>query len=394
MRCQNKKKISAGTDAYHVLSISRSCHMVRQYRIIFALLSAIGVFITGCGENNASDGNRAAFGGQDGQGGAAIPVQVVPVKRGDISLYLMQTTTIEAKRQVDILAKVSGQVIKLPAEEGLHVKKGDLLAKLEEDELRINFMQTQVAMETDKAMLERAKNMLEKDLVAEEAYETTRLQYESSRSAYEAARLQLEYTNIRAPFDGVVTVRNIELGQRVNANESLFIIADFDPLRAKIYVPEKDVGRIFVGQKAKISVEAQPGLEFSGVVQMVSPVVDPASGTSKVTIDIDDNRGKLKPGMFATVFITTNTHQEALIIQKKSLILESDRDQVYIFQEGKAHKVTLETGFDSGEDLEVLSGLQEGDLVITAGQDGLREGLPIRIPEETKALTRADEQAK
>ena len=98
--------------------------------------------------------------------------------------------------------------------------------------------------------------------------------------------------------------------------------------------------------------------------------------------------------MFSTVFITTDTHKDVLIIQKKSLILESDRDQVYIYREGKAHKVTLETGFASGENMEVLSGLNEGDLVVTAGQDGLREGLPLRIPEEAKALTRADEEAK
>jgi membrane fusion protein (multidrug efflux system) len=394
MKDQNRKKTACGPAAHH-RSMQREFHrLIKRNLFITGLLFVMGFVITGCGENNASNNDGAQFGGRDGQGAAAIPVQVAPVKRGEISLYIMQTTTIEAKRQVEILAKVSGQVIKLPAEEGVIVKTGDLLAKLDEDELGINFMQTQVAMETDKSMFERAKNMLEKDLIAEEAYETTRLQYQSSKAAYEAARLQLEYTNIRAPFSGVVTARNIELGQRVNANTSLFMLADFDPLRAKIYVPEKQIGRIFVGQTAKITVEAQPGVEFSGVVQMVSPVVDPTSGTSKITIDINENKGKLKPGMFATVFITTDTHNEALIIQKKSLILESDRDQVYIYQEGKAHKVTLQTGFATGENLEVLSGLNEGDLVVTAGQDGLREGLPIRIPDETKALTRADEEAK
>jgi membrane fusion protein (multidrug efflux system) len=394
MKNEKKKQIRSERHAYFK-SVEDKFHcFIRDYMVIAGLLTVLGIMITGCGENNASNNDGAQFGGIDGQGAAAIPVQVAPVKKGEISLYIMQTTSIEAKRQVEILAKVSGQVIKLPAEEGVVVKTGDLLAKLDEDELGINFMQTQVAMETDKSMYERAKNMLEKDLIAEEAYETTRLQYQSSKAAYEAARLQLEYTNIRAPFSGIVTARNIELGQRVNANTSLFMLADFDPLRAKIYVPEKQIGRIFVGQMAKLTAEAQPGLEFSGVVQMVSPVVDPTSGTSKITIDINDINGKLKPGMFATVFITTDTHNEALIIEKKSLILESDRDQVYIYQEGKAHKVTLQTGFATGENLEVLSGLKEGDLVVTAGQDGLREGLPIRIPEETKALTRADEEAK
>jgi membrane fusion protein (multidrug efflux system) len=351
--------------------------------------------LLGCGGDQASGNNndRAKSETDNSKISAAIPVQVAAAKRSDISLSLMQTTTIEAIRQVDILSKVSGQVIKLPVEEGVKVKKGDLLAELNEAELQIEFMKTKINMETDKTMLERAQSMLEKKLIAEENYEMTRLQYESSKAAHEAARLQLDYTKVRAPFDGVVTVRNIELGQRINVNQSVFIIADFNPLRAKIYVPEKDIGRIYEQQGAKITIEAEPGLELLGVVKMISPVVDPSSGTSKVTIDIEDDKGKLKPGMFASVFITTETHTDALIIPKKALILESDLDQVYIYQDGNAHKVNLKVGFTEGEDLEVISGLKEGDLVVTAGQDGLREGLPLRIPERDSTLIQVSQDS-
>lgn len=348
---------------------------------VLLIMSAVGF---NCGKNkqdsNFSNGRAFGTGGGDFQNAAAIPVQAVAAEKGDISTFLMQTTTIEAERQVDILAKVSGQVVKLPAEEGLRVKEGDLLAQLDEAELTIDFLKAKVSYETDKSVYDRSKEMLENKFIATEDYEAARLQYESSKATYEAARLQLEYTSVRSPFNGIVTVRNIELGQRVNVNQSLFVIADFNPLRAKIYVPEKDIGRIYEGQSAKITVEAESGVEFTGVVRMVSPVVDPESGTSKVTIDINDDRGKLKPGMFASVFITTETHKNTLIIPKRALVLESDLDQVYVYQDGTAHKVNLQLGFTSGNDIEVLQGLEEGDLVVTAGQDGLREGLPIRIP--------------
>ena len=364
--------------------------------IIITLLIASGL-VMNCGKDQAdrdnSAGRRFGADGMDSQNAAAIPVQAVAAKKGDISLFLMQTTTIEAERQVDILAKVSGQVVKLPAEEGMRVKTGDLLAQLDEAELKINLLRTEVSFETDKSVYERSKDMLERSFIATEDYEAARLQYESSKAAYEAARLQLEYTSIRSPFDGIVTTRNIELGQRVNVNQSLFVIADFNPLRAKIFVPEKDIRRIFEGQEAKIKVEAAPDIEFKGIVKMISPVVDPESGTSKVTIDINDDMGELKPGMFASVFITTETHHNTLIIPKKSLVLESDVDQVYIFQNGNAHKVNLDVGFTSGDNLEVLSGLQEGDLVVTAGQDGLREGLPIRIPGLETNLAHATDDA-
>jgi membrane fusion protein (multidrug efflux system) len=394
-RCENRGKES--NFCYAMLTSRNSLCIIKHFFFSTIVVLIIGILLIACGDDQASGNNssdRPKSNKEDTQISASIPVQAAVVKRGEISLYLMQTTTIEAKRQVDILAKVSGQVMKLLAEEGIKVKRGDLLAKLDEAELQIEFMKTKVSMETDESMLERARNMLEKNLIAEENYETTRLQYESSKAAHEAARIQMEYTYIRSPFNGVITIRNIELGQRVNANQSLFVIADFDPLRAKIYVPEKDIGRIYEGQEAKISIEAEPGIEFTGVVQMVSPVVDPASGTSKVTIDIEDDKGKLKPGMFASVFITTETHKNALIIPKKALILESDLDQVYIYRDGNAHKVNLKIGINSGDNLEVLSGLQEGDQVVTAGQDGLREGLPIRIPDQDTALTRAGEESK
>ncbi|MBN2001360.1 efflux RND transporter periplasmic adaptor subunit, partial [candidate division KSB1 bacterium] len=146
-----------------------------------------------------------------------------------------------------------------------------------------------------------------------------------------------------------------------------------------IYVPEKDMGRIFVGQAAKLTIEAQPGQEFFGVVKMISPIVDPSSGTAKVTIDIPESKGSLKPGMFASVFIITDTHSNTLIMPKKALILETDLDQVYMYNDGRANKTNLTLGFTSGEFVEVIDGLKEGDLVVTVGQEGLREGLPIRI---------------
>ena len=359
--------------------------------LIVGLFLFMSLVLVNCGndsEGTENPGNpRAGADRSNPQNVAAIPVQVVAAKKDDISLYLMQTTTIEAERVVEILAKVSGEVVKLPAEEGNRVKKGDLLAQLNEAELKINFIRAKASLETDQSVYNRSKDMLERNFIAKEDYEAARLQYESSKAAYEEASLQLEYTSIRAPFDGVVTVRNIELGQRVNQNQSLFILGDFSPLRAKIYVPEKDISRIYTGMSAKIEIEAEPEEEFTGVVKMISPIVDPESGTSKVTIDIDDDRGKLKPGMFASVFITTETHTNTLVIPKRSLVLESDLDQVYIFQNGVAKKVTLKLGFTSGDFVEVLNGLQEGDLVVTAGQDGLREGLPLRIPGVETATT-------
>lgn len=364
---------------------------VKKWRFLpFALLAfSIGFSVAGCGggeSEQGASGNRAnRMGGMmaDQQRNAAIPVQVAEVRRGDIAMFLLHTTTIEAQRQVDVLAKVTGQVVRMPAEEGVRVKKGSLLAQLDEAELKIDLLQAGAKLQTDSSAYVRAKNMLTKQLIAEEAYEATRMQFESSKAAYEAAKLRVDYTSIRSPIDGVVTLRHIELGQRVSVNQALFSIADFNPLRAKIYVPEKDISRIFEGQAAKIVVDAIKGAEFSGIVKMISPIVDPTNGTVKVTIDIENVSNQLKPGMFTSVYITTESHNNTLLIPKRALVLESESDQVYIYDNGIAKKVRLKTGFTAGDTVEVLEGLAAGDLVVTVGQEGLREGLPIHIPGKT-----------
>ncbi|KAA3613307.1 MAG: efflux RND transporter periplasmic adaptor subunit [Calditrichaeota bacterium] len=347
-------------------------------------------------ENKESDpaGNRGANGGGMSAGKAAIPVQTAVVEKGDISTFLLHTTTIEAEKMVDVVAKVAGHVVKLYVEEGTRVKSGQMLAQLNEAELKIELIQAKVRMDTDAKAFERSKNMLEKNLIAKENHDTVEMQYESSKATWEAAKLKIEYTEVRAPISGIITSRNIELGQRVNSNETLFAIADFEPLRARIYVPEKDIIRVFEGQGARIQADALSDKEFSGKVTMISPVVDPANGTVKVTIDIDGAQKWLKPGMFASIYITTEKHENTLLIPKKAILLESETEQVYLMQEGRAHKVALKVGFSSGDVIEVLQGLEEGQHVVTIGQDGLREGLPIKIAGSQAAPAQIAEKSK
>lgn len=364
----------------------------RGWRTPMSLLLA-GVLAVSCGDEGTNGGasrDMSRMRGASSREAAAIPVRVATVERGDISTFLLHTTTIEAEKEVDVVAKVAGQVVSLPAEEGMTVKKGQVLAQLDEAELKIELTQARVRMETDKAAFERAKDMLDKQLIAEENFDAAKFQYENSKAAYEAAKLRVEYTTIRSPIAGVVTARLIELGQRVNVNQPLFQVADFSPLRARIYVPEKDMAKVFEGQRVIITVDALPGATFDGVVKMISPIVDPTNGTAKVTIDINNSKSALKPGMFATANITTESHKNTLIIPKKALLLESQTDQVFVYDQGVARKRTLELGFTSGDRVEVLSGLAEGELVVTVGQEGLREGLPLRIPgEESPRMTDA-----
>ena len=183
-----------------------------------------------------------------------------------------------------------------------------------------------------------------------------------------------------------MTLRNIEVGNMVTNNQVVASVAKFDPLLARIQVTEKDFGKITVGQTARITVEAAPEREFTGTVKMISPVVDPESGTVKVTVEIPrTDKSLLRPGMFASVYIITETRINTLVIPKKALVLEGEGNQVFTFEtdpesgRGQAQRRRIEIGFTDSDRLEILNGLSQGEQVITVGQEGLRPGSPVRL---------------
>jgi hypothetical protein len=158
----------------------------------------------------------------------------------------------------------------------------------------------------------------------------------------------------------------------------LFRITDFDPLLCPIQVPEKELSRLKLGQPAQILVEAWPEERFHARVLRISPVVDATTGTIKVTLEVGA-RGKLRPGMFASVFLEMDTHQRALVIPKSALSFETFGDTVYVANQGIAERRDLKLGFEEADFVEVLEGLNETDRVIVVGQDGLSDGTPVQI---------------
>ena len=367
-------------------------------RLILATL-AVGLVASfgACGGGDSSSSGRASRSGARMAGmfqRGAIPVKADTVKVGPISAYILTNTTLEAQRQVDIVARVNGIVKSIRAEEGDEVRRNQVLARLDETELRLNLQRAKAQLENNRRLFERAKEMFAKNLISKEEYDNAQFQYETSKSQYESARVQLEYATIRAPVDGIITARNVEVGDYVTVNRVVYSMADYDTLFARIHIPEKDIVKIHPGQEAKIRVEAFPGRAFRGRVKIISPVVDPTSGTVKVTVEIVRGRSPLLPGMFASVYIVTETHPNAVIIPKKALILESETDRVFVYDNGVARLRDIKVGLSEGDKLEVLEGLKPGELVITVGQEGLRDGAAVRLLGETETEVASKPQGK
>ncbi|HVS65668.1 MAG TPA: efflux RND transporter periplasmic adaptor subunit [Thermoanaerobaculia bacterium] len=335
------------------------------------------------GDGQGGRGGRQGgdFGGSSGVGDqqqAAVPVDVAPVTRRDIADNLETTGVLEAEQEVDIVARTAGPIVELAAEEGQFMKKGQLLARIDPRELQAQLAVTSVAIEEARANFERAKSSFEAQIVSREAFDQTRARYLSAEAQLQSLELQLSYTEIRAPFEGLIIERAIKFAEFVSNGTRLFRISDFDPLLCYVQIPEKDLGRLAIGQRAKLEVDAFPTRRFEARVLRINPVIDAATGTFKVTLSVG-GESLLRPGMFASVFLETAVHEDALVIPKRALVLESIGDSVYVAAGDRAQRREVRIGYQEADDVEVLSGLAAGERVVVVGQDELSEGTPIQV---------------
>lgn len=325
---------------------------------------------------SASTAGGSGFGGGETQ--AAVPVETRAVERRPISSFLETNGTLEAENDVELRARAGGPIVELLVEEGMDVAQGRLLARIDPAENRARMEIARVERNEARLAYDRAKTLHESELLSREAYDAALARYESAEAQLTGEQLLLDYTEIRAPFGGLIAVRHIKMAQTVNIGDALFRITDFNPLLCPIQVPERELPRIRIGQRAWVTVEAWPDRRFTAKVLRISPVVDADTGTVKVTLEVT-TEGKLRPGMFTNVFLETERRDDALVIPKAALSLESIGDTVYVASGRTAERREVELGFREGDFVEVTSGLAEGEPVVVIGQDGLSDGTPIQI---------------
>lgn len=332
----------------------------------------------------APSDRRAKAGKDDGNEAAeeAVPVEVATVSRGPIEAVIRLSSNLEAERDVTVYAQAPRLVERLLVEEGDGVRKGQLLVKLQDDEQELALEKARIQLEQAQRELERQESLFKQGLSSEQVYNDARHAYDQARVAVEEAQRSLAYTEVRAPISGVVTERMVNLGDSVTVNQPLFRIIDFDSIVARVYVPEKDLRRLRVGQPARVFAPALGETPLAGNVLRISPVVDPKTGTVKVTVAVPNQPG-LRPGLFVDVELVTDVHPDALLIPKKALVY--DNDQVFAFTVGddhRAHRVEVHALLENPEWVEPADGFSEGDRVVVAGQTGLKEGTLVRLPGE------------
>ena len=323
----------------------------------------------------ACDVGEAKISSEDEQAAATpLAVEVVSPTKSDIYATYHTTTNIAADAEAPVLARVAGEVVGIFVEEGDRVSKGEIIARLDGDRLRLQMLQAKANLEKVSKEYQRFVRLHEKGLVSASAYEGLKFDMDALEAAYELQRLDYEYTTIRAPISGVVSARDVKIGQHVDVNETTFRITDTSSLVAYLRIPQTELEKFSAGQHANVRVDAMPGQTFDATIARISPTIDIRSGTFRATAYIDNEDGLLAPGMFGRFDIAYEQHTDALIIPTAALVQEDNQTVVYVVEDGAAVRRIIQTGIQSGENIEVLSGLTEHEQIVVTGQGSLRDG--------------------
>lgn len=315
----------------------------------------------------------------EAEGKTPIPVETAPVEAGVISAYISSTANLVAEFEVKVLSEVEGRIRALKVEEGDYVEKGQVLATLARDDEEIELKKAELKASNAETAYERARDLVEKELISQEEFDTLDIEFGIAQQELAEARWAVEKTTFRAPFSGRVTARLTQVGQHVRPGDELFQITDFDPLIARIYLPERDVLGLSEGREVRMRLNADESVDFSGRVRQISPIVDTATGTVKVTIEAKTPPPGVRPGSFVTVNIIRESRDGVLLVPREAVIRELQKAHVFVASDGAAQKRVVQLGLEESGRIEALSGVEAGDSVIVAGQGGLKDGSPIKV---------------
>jgi membrane fusion protein, multidrug efflux system len=308
-----------------------------------------------------------------------VPVEVVSVEKGDIRQTYTTITTLEAENDADVVARSTGLMQQIFVEEGDSVKKGQLLAQLDIEQLQLEVAQMQATLNKLEKELERQQTLFNRKLGSSDTLDRAKFEFQSQQAQYKLSKLRLEYASIRAPIDGIITQRQVKTGNLIRENDLLFKIVDLSTLQAVLHLPERELTNIKKGQEVLLQVDALQDKVIQGTIERIRPSIDSDTGTFRVVAALINESQQLRAGMFGKVEVVFDTHQDALVLQQQALITQDNRSHVFVVRDNKAIQTPVKVGFSHKGLVEITSGLELADKVITTGQQILKHETLVEI---------------
>lgn len=374
--------------------IENNLHRLQPSLWKLAIALSLGIALSACGgkpaDESAKDGKEDAAEAtaktdentdEDGKKKEpqAVPVEVVQVSRRDIEASYTGTAALQAPQEAQVVAKTSGILLKLEAEEGDTVKAGQVLARIDPERTRLEVQRAEAMLRKLEADFARSTELFARKLVATDQHERLRFDVATQRAAWDIAKLELSYTNIVAPISGVIAERMAKEGNLIPLNAPVFRVVGNERLEAVLNVPERELATVRTGLPVAMAVDALPGQTFRGVIDRVSPVIDAATGTFRATAAFVEHGNRLMPGMFGRIAVVYEQRTGSLAIPRVALLEDEGEPAVFVVTDEKVARRSLVLGHVNGEYAEVKEGLTEGEQVVTAGKVAVRDGSKVQV---------------
>ncbi len=370
--------------------------------------------------------------------GQAPLIEVAPVTQGLIEEKMLRTGDIAPYAQVTIYSKVQGWVEKINVREGDRVKAGQVLVTLDareaeatvaqskasleaaiarwkqvkatsEETIQSQIQQAKANLDLAEADLNRARELHEKNFISRQQLDEARTKFSVAKAAYDLAlnnvrqktwendialaqaqvqqakatldlnQAQLANLIILAPMNGKITKRYVDPGIMVKDTTPILTMMDLDEVKMVVNVIEKELVRLQKGQEVKVTVTAFPDRIFQGRIAIINPALELQSRTAEIQISIPNPGYILNPGMFGRVEALLRSDPKATLIPIQALITDEDKNFVYALKDGKVYRRAVQKGISKDTVVEIIRGLNPGEQVVTAGQEFLRDGIPVRL---------------
>lgn len=379
---------------------------MRKWIIVGALVVAAGAGYYALGRGSAGTAGTAKGPGAFGR--QPLTVAVTPVSRHAMEESVQVVGSLIGAATVEVVPQAGGRVQSISVRLGDPVSRGQRIAILDDRSIREQLRQAEASFEVAQATirqreadlsfaktnLDRSRSLFERNLLPQQTLDDGESRYQSAQAQLDLARAQLTLASARrdelqvtqvntvitSPVDGYVGRRYVDPGAFVSTNQPVVQVVDISLVRLVVNLVERDLRRVSVGANGVVDVDAYPGERFEGRVARIAPVLDPATRTAEMEIEIPNRSKRLKPGMYARVQLQTAAKRDVLVVPKSAVVDVSGRRGVYTVADGKAVFRPITVGIDDDERVEVTDGVTEGEQVVSVGASSVRDGDPVLLP--------------
>jgi RND family efflux transporter MFP subunit len=336
---------------------------------LFILLFVL--FVSGCGKNGKTDPpEKTAY-------ADTVSVATTKVAKKDIKFVKSYSSTLEGEDQGNIISKIPERITEINVKPGQYVSKGSVVIGIDKAGASSQFYQARAGYMNSAKDLERMKALYQEGAISQQMLDGAQTQYEVVKANYEGAKNTVELT---APLSGIVTAVNVNVGDLANPGMVLVVIAKIDNMKALFNVGENDVAGIFTGQSADVFSELKPDMIKKGKIVQISKSANVQSRTFDIKAQFNNTGDKwFKPGMFCRVNVELKSQRGITAVPYASVIIDNNSTGVFVISNGKASFRNITVGISDGVNIEVLSGLKEGEEIVTLGMNKLKEGTIVHV---------------